>query len=80
MEKFFNENGDLQQNEIEKLHKDITYLLIPSSKRAMNLNKAYKLIVEEQSFIYGRDATIKPSKNIHKKLKENQTTHLKAIK
>jgi len=79
MEKFFNENGDLKQNEIEKLHKDITHLLIPSLKRAINLNKAYKLIVEEQSFIYGRDATIKPSKNIHKKLKENQTTYLKAI-
>jgi len=79
IKKFFNSVGVLKKDEVEKLHKDITHLLMPSIKRAMQLNKTYKLIVEEQSFIYGRDTTMKPSKNIHKNLQENQTTHLKAI-
>lgn len=76
--KFFKE-GKLQKNELSKIENDISYLLYPSSKRALQLNKAYKVIVEEQSFIYGRDAHIKPLENVHKKLEEDESTKLEII-
>jgi len=77
IEKFFNKDGSLKNEEIKKLHNDITHLILPSQKRALQLNKAYKVIVDEQSFIYGRDATIKPVKNVHKELKPDQSTGVK---
>jgi len=58
--KFFNEDGTLKEEEVETLHGDIGHLLNPSAERALLLNKAYKVIVDEQSYIYGRDAHVKP--------------------
>lgn len=58
--KFFDADGKLKEAEIEKLHNDIGHLLLPSAERALMLNKAYKVIVEEQSYIYGRDPHVKP--------------------
>ena len=69
----------LKKDEIEKLKKDITHLILPSPKRAMELNKAYKVIVDEQSYIYGRDAHIKPLKNVHKEVESGQSTHLEKV-
>jgi len=66
----------VKKDEIEKLKKDISHLILPSPKRAMNLNKAYKVIVDEQSYIYGRDTHIKPFVNLHKELKSDQETKL----
>ncbi len=77
MDKFFDRQGLLRQDAISKLHKDISYLLIPSPRRALQLDKAYKVIVDEQSFIYGRAAHIKPIKNVYKKIKEDQETGIK---
>lgn len=79
IEKFFYENGDKKVEAFENLKNDISYLLLPSKARALELNKAYKVIVDEQSFIYGRDAIIKAPKNIHRELKENQSTGLEVI-
>jgi len=78
--KFFDESGKLKSSEVEKLHNDISHLLYPSTQRALELNKAYKVIVDEQSFIYGRDAHIKPIKNVHKELEEGESTGLEAIR
>jgi len=77
-EKFF-KNGKLNPKEIDKIKEDISYLLFPSKERAISLNKAYKVIVDEQSFIYGRDTHIKPIKNVHKQLEENQPTKLEIV-
>lgn len=66
MEKFFNEDGSLNTEESQKIATDISYLLLPSVQRALELNKAYKVIVEEQSYIYGRDAHVKPIENVYK--------------
>lgn len=66
--KFFTKDGKIKQDMIEKLHKDISILLIPSPERAIKLNKAYKTIVEDQSFVYGRDANVAPVKNVYKKV------------
>jgi hypothetical protein len=40
--------------------KDVYELITPSRERALALNKAYRVIVEDQDFIYGRDATTTP--------------------
>jgi hypothetical protein len=68
IDRFF-KNGELVN--LEYLHQDISYLLYPSVKRALELNKLYREIVKEQSFIYGRDVTIKP--NVHKEILEEDT-------
>lgn len=60
--KFFDEKGEVKPKALEKLHQDIGYLLLPSAERAMDLNKAYKVIVDEQSYIYGREPHIKSLK------------------
>ncbi|MCH9813722.1 MAG: hypothetical protein K0U47_07235 [Epsilonproteobacteria bacterium] len=78
--KFFDANGSLIESEIEKVHSDISHLLFPSLKRALTLNKAYKVIVDEQSFIYGRDAHVKPVTNVHKEVKIGTKTEVDVIK
>jgi len=77
--KFFKKDFALKKASIQKLKKDISYLLMPTPKRAVKLNKAYKVIVNEQSFIYGRDATIKPVHNVHKSVNDGQSTQLDKI-
>jgi len=62
---------------INALHEDITVLLFPSKERALALNKGYKAIVEEQSYIYGRDTHIKPMENVYKVIKEGQVTGIR---
>lgn len=58
--KFFDKHGQLKQQAKKHLEKDITYLLWPTQQRAMQLNKAYKVIVDEQSFAKGREAHAAP--------------------
>ncbi len=64
MAKFWDQSGNIKTDELELLHSDMSHLLLPSEQRAIVLNKAYKVIVEEQSFIYGRDAHIEPLDNV----------------
>ncbi len=40
-------------------------LIIPSKASALEMNKAYKVIVDEQSFVYGREGNVKPIENVH---------------
>ncbi len=71
---FFNADGSLNQAKIEALREDISVLLWPSRQRALDLNKAYRVIVREQSFIRGRDATITPPENVHREVEAAQST------
>lgn len=64
-ERFFTEDGHLDPERLAKLRGDIATLLEASPQRAMLLNKAYRLIVREQSFNLGRDPTIVPAENVH---------------
>ena len=80
IEKFFEDSETLKEEEIEKLHDSIAHLIVPSIQRAIKLNKAYKVIVDEQSFIYGRDAHIAPTKNVHEEVEVDQKTGLEAVK
>ncbi len=74
--KFFTIDGAVKDDMLTALHNDITTLLFPSYERAMSLNKGYKAMVAEQSYIYGRDANIKSMKNIFKEINDGQTTNI----
>ena len=78
MNTFFDANGTPKQSELDLLHRDISHLILPSPERALTLNKAYKVIVEEQSYIYGRDAHVKPTGNVHQEVAVDQPTGVTA--
>lgn len=80
MDKFFDDNGTLKQAEIDQLRNDISHLIIPTPERALTLNKAYKVIVDEQSYIYGRDAHVAPVTNVHEKVEIDQETGIDPVK
>jgi hypothetical protein len=78
IEKFF-KDGELIESEIERLHSDITHLIYPSEERRNSLNKAYRVIVKEQSYIYGRDPHIKPIENIEGEHKIESTIDVEKV-
>jgi hypothetical protein len=53
--------------------KDVYELITPSRERALELNKAYRVIVEDQDYIFGRDATVKPPENVYAEV-DNQAS------
>lgn len=55
----------------------ILALIAPSRQRALALDKAYRLVVREQSYRLGRAAVLAPMRNVHRKL-ENTDTALAA--
>lgn len=59
-QRFFDENGQPKTEMFDKLHQDISVLMQPSTERAIALNKAYKILVNEQSFILGKVALLNP--------------------
>ncbi|MBD3790181.1 MAG: hypothetical protein IE885_07445 [Campylobacterales bacterium] len=78
-EKFFHSDGSVKQDMLEALHQDISLLLFPSKERALELNKGYKTLVEEQSFIYGRDANVLPMENVYTKIQAEQSTQIEQV-
>lgn len=40
--------------------RNVAELIAPSPARALTLNKAYRVLVEDQDFLFGRDATVTP--------------------
>lgn len=48
--------------------KDVYTLITPSRERALELNKAYRVLVEDQDYIYGRDATATPPENVYREI------------
>jgi len=57
-------NGKLNERRMARA-KDVYELITPSRQRALALNKAYRVIVDDQDFIFGRDATITPPANVY---------------
>ncbi|WP_205632931.1 hypothetical protein [Enhygromyxa salina] len=72
--RFFDERGEPQREIIDALAQDVTPLLIPSPARALALDAAYRLVVQEQSFVLGRDAVLAPTPNLHTELAPAQPT------
>ncbi|AWB65741.1 hypothetical protein C2869_04490 [Saccharobesus litoralis] len=61
--KWFNLDGTVNTQKV--LAVDNLYdLIMPSKTRALKLNKAYYSIVQEQSYIFGRDATVLEASNV----------------
>ncbi len=65
--RWFDEKGQVKKDKVKALD-NIAQLITPSRARALNLNKAYYLVVKEQSFLFGRDAVLKPAKNVIQKI------------
>lgn len=63
LERWFNADGSLDHDKVRQAE-NIYQLITPSRERALALNKAYRAIVEEQSYIFGRDAVLKPATNV----------------
>jgi hypothetical protein len=73
--KFFDQEGKPKQAAFARLQQDISYLLLPSKSRALELNKAYKVIVDEQSYIHGKAPIVKPLDDVmHKQVAVDQET------
>lgn len=68
---WFDEQGRVKAEKIATLD-SIYPLITPSPTRARQLNKAYRRIVEEQSYIFGRDPSYVPSQNVHRQVDESQ--------
>ncbi len=71
-QRWFHANGKPNMDAISKA-KDVYELITPSTERALTLNKAYKVLVEDQTFAYGRDATVTSPVNVYDKV-DNETT------
>lgn len=70
-QRWFAEDGSLDRAKLLSA-RDVYELITPSKKRALELNKAYRVIVEDQDFIFGRDATVSPPKNVYDRV-DNDT-------
>jgi hypothetical protein len=71
---FFDAKGRLRPREAQKLAHDVTRVLAPSRERALALNKAYRALVERQSFRLGRDLVLDGAKNVHTALDPGERT------
>lgn len=63
LDKWFLADGQVDQQKVLAAE-NLYQLIMPSRSRATNLNKAYLTIVKEQSYIFGRDATLSTAKNV----------------
>lgn len=64
--RWFNDDGSVNEQAI--IEADVYTLITPSLRRALDLNKAYMSIVQDQDFIHGRDATITPASNVYNQI------------
>ena len=64
--RWFRPDGSVDEHAVRAA--DVYTLLTPSVRRALDLNKAYRTIVEDQDFIFGRDATLVPPANVYREV------------
>lgn len=65
--RWFREDGTLDVDKVRNAA-DVHELITPSRERALRLNKAYRAIVAEQDFIYGRDAFANAPDNVFRQV------------
>ncbi|WP_159578403.1 hypothetical protein [Alteromonas sp. KUL106] len=61
--KWFDEKGMVKAEDVQRA-KSVYEIITPSPERANALNKAYLTIVKEQSYLFGRDATLTEATNV----------------
>ena len=59
-----------------RLQRDVSELLMPSRERALALNKAYRSLVERQTFQQGRDIVLDGARNVHRSVEAGQKTSI----
>ena len=64
-ERWFNDEGEVDLAKIAAAE-DVYELIAPSPERALKLNKAYRVIVEDQDYIFGREARLTPPENVYR--------------
>ena len=69
--RWFNKNGQLNRDKVASVT-NLYELITPSPRRALDLNKAYYTIVKEQSYLFGRDATLSRASNVLTEVDESQ--------
>ncbi len=62
-ERWYHTDGSVKREQVAAA--DVYELITPSPERALALNKAYKVIVEDQDFIFGRDPVLSPPTNVY---------------
>ena len=62
-DRWFTDAGDVDRDAVRLA--SVYDLITPSPERALELDKAYRVLVQEQSFAFGRDATVKPPSGVH---------------
>ncbi|OHU85085.1 MULTISPECIES: hypothetical protein [Pseudoalteromonas] len=72
LSRWFKSDGSVDKNKVSKV-KNLYELITPSAERALALNKAYLTIVREQSYIFGRDATLVEASNVLQQIDESQS-------
>lgn len=70
MEARFFKDGKLDPEKLAAA-KDVHDLIVPSRRRALDLDKAYRLIVLDQSYIYGRDPTVVPPATVYEQVDQD---------
>lgn len=70
--RWFHPDGRVNHDKVAQA-KDVYDLITPSPERALTLNKAYRTIVTDQDFIFGRDATVTPPANVYGEV-DNETS------
>lgn len=73
---FQDENAELVDHQKLATAKTVYDLIAPSRERALKLNKAYKVIVEDQDYIYGKDAVLAPPANVFDRIDNETATTL----
>jgi hypothetical protein len=62
-QRWFRADGSVDEAKV-KAATSVYSLVTPSRRRALELNKAYRVIVKEQGFLLGRDPSLTPPKNV----------------
>ncbi|MFI4979464.1 MAG: hypothetical protein ACHQIO_03880 [Nevskiales bacterium] len=78
LKRYFQVDGTANAAAFKALRGDLSALLLPSQQRALLLDKAYRVLVQEQSFTKGRDALPAPAVNVHREIAPDAPTGITA--
>jgi hypothetical protein len=77
LDKWFTSEGIVDAAKVQN-SPSLQDLIVPSPERAKSLNKAYFTIVKEQSYLFGRDATVTKATNVLQSIDAEQPPLLEA--
>lgn len=72
--RFFTADGKPKPEAFARLRGDLSVLMLPTPARALTLDKAYRLLVREQSFEHGRDAVLAPATHVWPAIEQDAPT------